>query len=141
MGSVEVVVEATRSRRGGHIARAVAVVVGPKGTRLVRPGEGSRRVRGTYSRGSAYAVRVELEPGEALVVARLVRGSRGRVKGEFLVYNHEGRLVLEAVYRKLKVRRRRGDPGYAWAVEEAVKALGLERYVKRFNWATGSQAV
>ncbi|GAB6147763.1 hypothetical protein JCM10135_03040 [Stetteria hydrogenophila] len=140
MGTVEVVVEATRSRRGRHVARAVALVVGPAGARPVRPGAGSRRVRGTYSRGAAYAVEVSLNPGEALVLARLVRGPGGRVKGEFLVYNHEGRLVLEAVYRRLKVRRRRGDPGYAWAVEEAVKALGIERYVKRFNWSTGSPA-
>lgn len=138
MGSVEVVVEATKSRRGGHAARSLAVVVGPGGHRLVRPGEGSRSVRGTYSRGSAHATTVKLERGEVLVLFRLVRNPGGRVKGEILVYDHTGAVVLEAVYRSLKVRRRRGDPGYAWAVEEAVKAVGLERYVKRYNWSTGS---
>lgn len=138
MGSVEVIVEATRSRRGGHLARSAAVIVGPGGVRLVKPGSEARRVRGTYSKGSAYSVKVDLDPGEVLVHARLVRDPRGVVRGVFTVYNHEGRVVLEAVYRRLKIRRRRGDPGYAWAVEEAVKALGLERYVKRFNWSTGS---
>ncbi len=141
MAKVEVVVETTRSRRGGrHISVARAVIVGGAAPRVLGPGDASRPMRGTYSRGAAGLVSVDLSPGELLVHVTLRRGPSGRVTGEAVVYEHDGRQVLRAVIRKLKVRRSSGDPSYGWAVEEALKALGIDRYIKKYNWSTGARA-
>ena len=139
MGRVTVVLEATRSRRGGHAARSAAVLVGGRGmVRVVRPQPGSsREARGTYSLGRAVEAEVEVPEGWLLVHVRLVRAPSGRVTGRVTVYDSAGRPVLEAKYSRLKVRRSRGDASYGWAVEEAFKALGIDRHVRKYNWSTG----
>jgi hypothetical protein len=138
IGVLELPIERSVSRTGRHAARRVAVIIRSNGAIEV-VGEPSRRGSGcTYSKGVCGVAEVRLDPGDVAVEVRLVRSHSGRVSGEFVVYDHTGSPVLVAVYRRLKVRRSRGDPSYAWAVEAAVKALKMERYVRRFNWRTGA---
>jgi len=132
-------VERTSSRTGKHLARSVVVVVGSGGRVKRVISEPTSPSRGTYSRGSSGTAVVELEPGDLAVWVRLVRNLRGIVSGRMVVYDSSGSPLLEAVYRKLKVRRSRGDPSYSWVVEAAVKALKLDRYVRGYNWGTGSE--
>jgi len=131
---LELPVERTVSRSGLHAATALVVIVrGGGGYEVItRPHKAGDR--GTYARGYAGKVTVSLGPGDFAVHVRLVKTPSGRILGSFTVYNHEGREVLRAVYRRLKIRRSRGDPSYSWVVEEAVKRLGLDRYVRRYNW-------
>ncbi|MEB2836158.1 MAG: hypothetical protein GSR80_000176 [Desulfurococcales archaeon] len=127
--------ERSVSRTGKHAATRIVVVVRASGRVEVysRPTRQSVAAK-TYSRGYAGAVDVDLGPGDVLVVVRLVRGPSGRVSGAFSVVDSEGREVLRAVYRRLKVRLSRGDPSYSWAVERAAAALGLDKYIRRYNW-------
>lgn len=138
MGKLKLVIESTRSRRGGHIARKAALIIRSDGSiATVTPSSG-RPVRGTYARGFAREVEVELVEGDILVWAYLVRNSRGHVKGEFIVYDHKGAPVLRVVYRRMKLRRSWGDPSYSWAIERAIEAFKLDRFVKRINMSTGA---
>ena len=128
-------VEATKSRTGLHAARSVVVIVGRGEARIIdKP---TARSRGTYSRGLAGEVDVEANPGDHVVWVWLARNPRGRVTGRVRVYSWKGDLLLEAVIRKRKVRRSRGDPSLGWVVETALSALGLSSYIRRYNWATG----
>ncbi len=141
MGRVRVVIEATRSRRGGHLARSAAVLVaGPGRVEVVRPRAQAGGARGTYSKGRAVEAYVEVPEGWVLVYVRLVRPPSGRVVGRITVYNDSGTPVLEAKYERRKVRRSRGDASYGWAVEEAFRALGIDAHVRRYNWSTGPSA-
>ncbi len=138
IAKVKLAVERTASRRGGHVARRIVVVLRSSGRAEVYSEPAKVAGRGTYARGVYGFVEVDLTPGDVAVSAWLVRGPSGRVSGVFRVVDHNGREVLRAVYRKLKIRRSHGDVSYAWAVEEAVRRLGIERYVRRFNWRTGA---
>jgi len=136
MGKVPVRLEASKSRSGLHATRMVAVVVGRESVRVLE--ERVSGERPTYSRGWAGTLEVEVPEGYYLVHARLTLTPQGRVKGRFWVYDDKGNLVLEAVLRKRKVRRVRGDPELGWTVEKAVEKLGLSKYVRGFNWSTGA---
>jgi len=129
--------ENTRSRSGLHAARRIAVRVSSGGVEVVDPPVAGGR--GTYASGRAGWADVSLAPGEYLVYLALVRDPRGRVSGRITVYDHQGVPVLEAVLRRRKVRRSRGDPGLSWVVEAALNSIGLSRYVRRYNWRTGSR--
>uniref|UniRef100_A0A7J3ZIM1 Uncharacterized protein n=1 Tax=Fervidicoccus fontis TaxID=683846 RepID=A0A7J3ZIM1_9CREN len=99
-----------------------------------------RRVRGLYKKGDAKEVLVEVPavPGTETVAVQVffTRNLRKRVSGEILVYDGEGRLVLKCVYRKLKVRRSKGDRKYSWAVQKVLDFLRVP--VKRYNLNTGT---
>jgi len=136
MGRIPVRLEASKSRSGLHAARMIALLVSRDEARIIDTRVGGGKP--TYSRGWAGTVEVDVPPGHYLVHGRLVLTPGGRVKGRFWVYDWEGRLVLEAVLRRRKVRRVRGDPSLSWVVEKAVEKLGLARYVRRYNWSTGA---
>ncbi len=127
--------EATRSRSGKHAARRIAVIVEPGRVRVVE--KGSSPAKGTYVKGTASYAELDPPKGGYIVYMVLVRGLRGRVTGRIHVYDHHGRLVLEAKLVKRKIRRVRGDARLSWVVEAAVNSVGLSAYVKRYNWATG----
>lgn len=98
------------------------------------------RVRGLYKRGDAKEVLVEVPvvPGGEAVAVQVffTRNIRKKVSGEILVYDSRGRLVLKCVYRKLKVRRSKGDKKYGWAVQRVLDFLRVP--VKRYNLNTGT---
>lgn len=137
MPGLRLPVELTRSRSGRHAARQIVVVVEGRGrSRVLGRPETLDRGASTYARGQAGYVTVE--PVEGYVVHfRLVRGPGGRVSGEIRVYSPDGRELLSMVLRRRKLRRRCGDPGLAWVVEEALRAIGLDSHVRRINVRTG----
>ena len=132
-------VEMTRSRSGGHARRCVVVVLERGSARIIGRPE-MPGASGTYSRGTAGLVRVP-EAAEAAVHACLVLNTRGHVKGVLTVYDPRRGPVLRAVLRRRKVRRSWGDRAYGWALEAALKALGLDRHVRRINLETGASSV
>lgn len=134
MAELSLPVEATRSRSGLHAARSIVVVFAGSGARLIEKPE--EPGRGTYARGPAGTVRVDASGG-VVVHAWLTLNPRRRVKGYFTVYAGGGE-VLRAKLSRRKVRLVRGDPGYAWSVEEAVMLLKLSGHVRRYNWGKGS---
>jgi hypothetical protein len=131
---LELPVERTVSRRGLHAATTLIVVIRREGSVEVISKPDKTEGRGTYARGYAGKASVKLGPGDVAVHLRLVKTSSGRILGRVTVYSHEGREILRAVYRHLKVRRSWGDPAYSWAVEAAFKHLGLDKYVRKYNW-------
>ena len=123
--------EKSKSRRGKHAVRYIALIVDSKGNiRIPKP---SRRepAKPTYSRGFAETLYVNLSEGEYAVQVRLVKNLKGHVKGWIEVYDSDGRMVYRAVYRKLKLRYSKGDATYAWIVERVAEHLKLP--IKRSN--------
>ncbi|MCE4626280.1 MAG: hypothetical protein F7B78_01325 [Desulfurococcales archaeon] len=135
MARITLPVEATKSKSGLHAARSIVLILRGDNVSVIdkpmNPG------KGTYTRGTAGTVEVEVPNDGVVVHAWLVLNPRGHVKGFFRVYNPNGDLVLEAKLTKRKVRRVSGDPDFAWAVERAVEYLKLSDHVRRYNWATG----
>lgn len=134
MAKLSLSVEATKSRSGLHAARSIVIVFTGDTARLIENPETPGK--GTYSRGQAGTVSVEAS--RVVVHARLTLNPRKRVKGYFTVYAG-GSEVLRAKLSKRKVRLVRGDPGYAWSVEEAVRLLKLSSHVRRYNWGQGTR--
>ncbi len=134
---VDVRIEKSSSRSGRHAVYYNVFIVDKrcviKQPKLVK----QRRVKPIYRKGEALEAKAKLpeNPDEVLVKVRFVKNLMGKVKGEIEVYNSEGELVLKTVYRKLKVRRSRGDPEYRWAIECLMDKLKLP--VKRYNYETG----
>ncbi len=129
-------VEASKSRTGHHAERRLVLVFrGKSGIEAVASGDpgGSK----TYSRGRSWTASIELGVGDVVVYVRLNRRGKAFITGWFEVYDHNGRMVFKAVLRRRKVRASMGDPSYARYVEDAIEYLGLGRYVRRYNWATG----
>ena len=136
MARLKLFIEATKSRRGRHVSRALAVHVKSNGEmKLVQDIE--EESKGTYSKGKAGYAYIDLKEGELVVWMKFIRNFMNRVKGEIAVYDHKGEEVLRLVYRKLKIRRSRGDPKYWNIVENVLKMLGLERRIRRINLNTG----
>ncbi|MCE4628108.1 MAG: hypothetical protein F7C34_03045 [Desulfurococcales archaeon] len=137
MPEVRLPVELTRSRTGRHAARQIVVIVEGRGrSRVLGRPETLDRGVATYTRGQAGYVLLKGFEGYA-VHFRLVRGPGGRISGEIRVYSPDGREFLSMVLRRRKLRRRCGDPGLAWVVEEALRAIGLDSHVRRMNVETG----
>ncbi len=135
---VNMLIERTRSRTGKHASYSNAFLVTSEGKVSEARARSRREARGTYARGSAVEALLEPPgPGEVLVAVTMRRNLRGRVHGTLVVYDGEAGEVLRAVYRKLKVRRSRGDPGYEWAIRAVMDHLKLP--VKRYNMSTGTR--
>ncbi|MEB3846742.1 MAG: hypothetical protein GSR74_02050 [Desulfurococcales archaeon] len=134
---LELPVEATKSITGLHASRSLVIILNDNQYSIIE--KPSKTGPGTYKRGVAGTTSVTLPPGSLAVHVNVVLNPRGHVKGRFRVYSYDGRLLLEAVMRRRKIRRVRGDASYAWAVERAVQVLGLERHVRRYNWGTGAK--
>ncbi len=136
MAKLKLFIEATKSRRGRHISRALAVHVRNNGEmKLVQNID--EEGKGTYSKGKAGYTYIDLKEGEFVVWMKFIRNFMNRVKGEIVVYNHKGEEVLKLVYRKLKIRRSKGDPKYWSIVENVLKMLGLDKRIRRINLNTG----
>jgi len=136
---LELPVELTRSRSGLHVKRTAVVIVSRQGHRVIT--EPQKPGRGTYSRGPAGYVDVNLGQGEYAVVASLVMGPRKRVKGLFAVYDGTGLRRLVVKYERLKLRLSSGDRELSWVVDAAVEALGLSGYVRRRNYGRRGERV
>jgi hypothetical protein len=138
MARVRLVEESTKSRRGLHVDRKIALIVGAYGS-VRRPSRVSGEAPKTYSVGESRYLEEELGEGEHAVQIRLVRNPRGEVKGYILVLDSGGNPAFKAVYRRGKLRRSFGDLRYARIVETVAYTIGLHKYVKRTNWKTGRQ--
>ncbi len=140
MGELEFTVEASKSRSGLHAERKLAFIVDKHGKikRLDErlPGQATGKV---YRQGYSRKIKVALEPGYYGIQIRLVKNSRGHVKGSIIVYDHNGKELLTAVLRRRKVRLSRGNPEYSWIVERIIEHLGLEGFIRRYNWNTGAR--
>ena len=118
-------VERSKSRSGKHAARALALLVSETGEVVEARPRSYRKVKPLYSRGGAYEASFEVPPGWYLVYVWLVKNLRGHVKGYIEVYSRDAELLYRAVYRRLKLRRSRGDPRYAWIVRRVADYLRL----------------
>ena len=134
---VDVRVEKSKSKSGRHSVYYNAFIVSRDCTirqpKLIK----QQKVKPTYRRGEAIEAKAKPPDNieEVLVKVRFVKNLWGRVRGEIEVYNNDGELVLKTVYRKLKIRRSKGDPEYGWAIECLMDKLKLP--VKRYNFETG----
>ncbi|MCE4612603.1 MAG: hypothetical protein F7C07_02075 [Desulfurococcales archaeon] len=136
MAKIRLIEESSRSKRGLHIERKIALIVNRDGTTR-KPSKSPGKAPTMYKIGEARYVEEELSEGEYAVQIRLVRGLWNNVQGYIIVYDWKGVPVFKAVYRKGKLRRSFGDLRYAKIVETAVYSIGLDKYVKRVNWKTG----
>ena len=139
---MRLIIEASKSRTGKHASRKLAVVYYKNRKEVVAKPTGSRakqeHLRTVYARGQSVIVEVADPDIEYIVYVELIRNLRGRVKGHLQVYDRDGRLLYKAVLRKRKIRRVSGDKQYSWLVEDAIKSIGLEGYVRRYNHNTGA---
>ncbi len=80
------------------------MVVDGKCNKLEVVPKNSKAIKPVYVKGEAFEHEVEVPKDYFAVQLKFVRCLRGRVKGEILVFDSNGRLLCRAVYRKLKVR-------------------------------------
>ncbi len=101
---VKVISENSKSKSGKH-HRIISYVVVDSGCRPIKYVIKSRNEdKPTYVVGKKFIDEIEV-PDEALIVQLdFRRGIRGRVNGDILIYDAEGKLIGRAVYRKMKVR-------------------------------------
>lgn len=101
---VKVISENSKSKSGKH-HRIISYVVVDSECRPIKYMVKSRREdKPTYVVGKKFIDEIEV-PDEALVIQLdFRRGIRGRVNGDMLIYDAEGKLIGRAVYRKMKVR-------------------------------------
>ena len=132
----KLLVEMTKSKSGLHAKRCIAVVfTGGSAKTVWKPEKTDDSVK-TYKVGVAGWVSLR-ERYDAVVHICLVRGPCGRIRGRLVVYDSMGRPVLEAVLRRRKLRRSRGNPAYSKYIEEAIKIVGLDKHVRKINMGTG----
>ena len=118
--------EKSKSRTGKHAIRTLAFYVTSDGRVLPARPRSLQPVKPIYRVGEAYDAWFEPPPDDGyLVYVYLIRNLRGHVKGHIEVYSRDAELLYRAVYRKLKLRRSRGDPSYAWVVRRVAEHLGL----------------
>ncbi|MCX8184206.1 MAG: hypothetical protein RMI56_04925 [Sulfolobales archaeon] len=96
--------ERSTSRRGLHVRIATYLAVGKDCSRITTRILDKIPVKPTYSKGEAYDVLIEIPPDGFLITLDMRRNPRKRVRGDILVYDSAGAILLRAVYRKLKVR-------------------------------------
>ncbi len=135
-------IEATKSKTGKHAARQLLVLYFENGEKtILQDYKESSPTRGTYSRGFARKIdfeRISKIPGLAYIIhIYLIRNLRSHVKGRIKVFDKNRTLLYEAVLRNRKIRRVRGDKSYSWIIEDAIRTIGLEDYVRRYNHNTG----
>lgn len=127
--------ERTVSRSGLHARLSTFLVVTRDCARATPRLLEKVPARPTYARGEAYEVVVEVPPGAFLVALDMRRNPRRRVRGDIVVYDHAGAVLLRAVYRKLKVRvvECRVDRALAHSIVKCV-ADSLKLPVKRYGF-------
>ena len=136
MQELELPVEATKSASGLHAARSLIVIISRDGqARIIDKPDSSSK--GTYKRGNAGTAKIRLKSDELAVHVKLILNPRGHVRGRVTVYSPSGEPLLTAVVRRRKIRRVSGDSSYAWAVENALKIIKLDKFIRRLNWRTG----
>lgn len=101
---IKLYVERSKSSSGKHMFRSFYVIIDSSCRKLEVTSKDLRSVKPVYVDGEAFEHHVEVPKGYFAVQLRFVRGLRGRVKGEVLVFNSDGTMVCRAVYRKLKIR-------------------------------------
>lgn len=118
-------IEKSRSETGKHAIRTLVFIVSDTGEiREAKPRQ-LNRVKPVYSRGEAYEASFDVPFNWLLVYIWLVKNLRGHVKGFFEVYSRDAELLYRAVYKRLKLRRSRGDPRYAWIVRLVASHLNI----------------
>ncbi len=139
---MRLIIEASKSRTGKHASRKLAVVYYKNRkevvTKLTSTTTKQEHIRTVYARGQSVIIELDNPDIEYIVYVELIRNIRGHVKGHLQVYDRNGRLLYEAVLRKRKIRRVSGGKQYSWLVEDAIKSIGLEGYVRRYNHNTGA---
>lgn len=132
MAKIPVRLEKSESKTGKHQELKIAYIVTPGETpKPVRVGPRASKARPLYSKGTAYLETVDVSKGQLLVSVRLNRNLRGMLTGAVTVYDHNGAEVLRTVIRKRKLRYSQGDRRFAWAVESVLRALGVDKYLRK----------
>jgi hypothetical protein len=90
-----------------------------------------------YRKGEAFKIIVEPPQDEKTYIldVYLLKNLKGHISGRIKVINNNGDVVLECVYRKMKVRRVRRSSHLIWAVKKLLEKLKVP--VKRYNVKTG----
>ena len=131
-GEIILYIEKSRSRRGLHMKRRIALIYDTKRDDI-KEAEGVRRsIKPTYIIGEAYEVRAKIDPELYAVQIDLVMNPRKKVKGYIYLYNYRGDLLIKAKYSKLKLRLSAGDPKYGSVLEKIVNYLKIP--YKNVNW-------
>ncbi|AFZ70333.1 hypothetical protein Calag_0575 [Caldisphaera lagunensis DSM 15908] len=135
MGKIKLEVESTKSKTGLHAMRRMVVIIRKDKEEIIK--DPIEEGKGTYKEGKSGYVNLNLNPNEYAVHVILVRNPKNKVKGRFIVYDHEGKALLEVKYEKLKIRRSWGDKNLSWIIDRVIELIGLSNYVRHKNYATG----
>ncbi len=129
--------EKSSSCTGKHAIYENAFIVTKNQVKEVEPYR-KEKINPMYKKGEAYELYIKLQGQPEVYIAHVwfVRNLRKQVRGWIKVYDNEGTMRLKAVYRKLKIRRSKGDKNLEWVIKKIMDHLKLP--VKRYNFNTGS---
>lgn len=118
-------VDNSKSKTGKHAVRTLIYEI--RDSKIIEVKDSGKEVKPTYSVGSAKLL--DVTKG-SFVYIRLVKNIHNKVFGKILVIK-DNNIVLELNYRKLKIKRVRGDPIYYDKVKEILDLLKIP--VKKVN--------
>jgi len=137
---VKVYEERSKSRSGIHMLRKTYLVVDMNCSKLSVAPTSRRSIKTSYSKGEAFEDEIKIPKGYFAVQMVFVRGLKGRVKGEIIIYDSDGNKICRAVYRKLKVRVLECEyPSQLLNIIKCVASL-LKIPVKRYAIIRGQRA-
>ncbi len=101
---VIVIEEKSISRRKLHRRRRLFLVTDLKCRELNYRVKSVTEIKPTYARGYAKEVNIDVDEGSLILQLDFRVNPKGIIKGDILIYDHQGNMLGRAVYRKLKVR-------------------------------------
>lgn len=118
-------VDNSKSKTGKHAIRTLLYEI--RDSKFIEIKDVGKDVKPTYSIGNAKVV--DVNKG-LFVYIRLIKNINNRVYGKILVIK-DNSIVLELNYRKLKIKRVRGDKSFYEKVKEILDSLKIP--VKKTN--------
>ncbi len=103
-GIVKVFTEKSKSRKGLHQRRRLYFVIDSECREVDFKVVRRTSIKPLYAKGEAEEHQITIPRGSYVVQLDFRMNPKGRVVGDVLVYDSEGRCLGRAVYRKLKVR-------------------------------------
>jgi len=124
---VELVLENCKSKSGKHVVRSLMLEV--KDGEFKEVLTQGKKVKPTYTVGEATVPDLGKIKG-TVIYLRFVRNLKRKVRGEVIIINN-GKTVLRANYRKLKLKRVEGEESQMELARKAMEQLKLP--VKKVN--------
>ncbi len=101
---MELLVERSKSRTGMHQRRALYFVTDASCREVKARVISERPVKPLYSKGEAKLIEIRIPENAVAIQLDFRRNWRGKVVGEFTLFDSRGNILGRGVYRKLKVR-------------------------------------